>query len=401
MDLRNQKTNFKRGGVSMFIVVIACTLIALMVASFMRITIRDNQNASNQDLSQSAYDSAQVGVEDAKRFMTKYAAECANGYDMTNQDCVKMANALAGNSCNMLHANGAGVIANATGETKVQTSTSSKDGELDQAYTCVKITRDTADYIGQLTTGQSKIVPLRGTSGFNQIRLSWHSKEDLTNSDQPISLENVYSEDAALTTKEEWGQKINRPTVIKAQYFGYNSGITSLNQLDDNFSNDGNGLDEQIYYPASSNSTFARNRFVLPSSRRTDNSSSTQHLSLVKCSPNLTTQTYACSTVIYLGHTVNPSDTAFVRLTPIYKNANFKVELLDVSGRVVNFNGVQPEVDSTGRANDKYRRVQSRVEFVDQNFPVPDFAIQLEDANQAFCKNFWVTNTRNGNLDCK
>jgi hypothetical protein len=52
------------------------------------------------------------------------------------------------------------------------------------------------------------------------------------------------------------------------------------------------------------------------------------------------------------------------------------------------FVGVQARVDSTGRANDLFRRVEARIELVDIYFPLPDYSVQ---ANTDIVKNFWVT----------
>ena len=90
-----------------------------------------------------------------------------------------------------------------------------------------------------------------------------------------------------------------------------------------------------------------------------------------------------------------------MRLTPIYRGADFKAELLDDNNNLVFFDGVQPKVDSTGRANTQFRRVESRISLEDQNFPLPEFALQLEDDGQPLCKDFWVTNKTNSGMDCK
>ena len=104
---------------------------------------------------------------------------------------------------------------------------------------------------------------------------------------------------------------------------------------------------------------------------------------------------------IGLNHNVLTGDNAFLRLLPIYRDTDFKIELLDERQRIVKFNGVQPKVDSTGRANDRFRRVESRLEFNDSNIPVPDFAVESEDTSQPFCKSFWVSHLKNGGWECK
>ncbi|MBQ3409759.1 hypothetical protein IJG66_00140, partial [Candidatus Saccharibacteria bacterium] len=61
---------------------------------------------------------------------------------------------------------------------------------------------------------------------------------------------------------------------------------------------------------------------------------------------------------------------------------------------VVEFTGVQTKVDSTGRANDLFRRVETRIELVDTYFPYPEFAIQMTGAGEEskIQKSFWVSN---------
>jgi hypothetical protein len=73
-------------------------------------------------------------------------------------------------------------------------------------------------------------------------------------------------------------------------------------------------------------------------------------------------------------------------LSALYNGAHYQVELLK-AGTPVLFDHVQPEVDSTGRANDMFRRVKSRIEFK-SDFTYPEAAIDIEGD---LCKNFIVT----------
>jgi hypothetical protein len=111
----------------------------------------------------------------------------------------------------------------------------------------------------------------------------------------------------------------------------------------------------------------------------------------IYCQESLPEGGYACTTLITLPEPIGGGDrTAFLRLTPLYNDAHFRVTLLR-SGTVVNFNGVQPKVDSTGRANDLFRRVVSRVDLIDTSFPYPEAAVEVTGN---FCKDFSVTDTQ-------
>ena len=383
-----KQNNFKKGGVSMFIVIVTCVLVALLTASFVRMVNRDLSNASRQDLSQSAYDSAQAGVEDAKRFVRIWNTDCRSGFDTGTDRCARMNAALERNTCNTLNSAGIGAE---TGETRIQTTSGTginNDLALDQAYTCVRIQANTPDFLGVIADGSSKNVPLRAVGGFNQVEISWYSERDLT---QPNNTNvNLPAPDGgrySLPSKEEWNRAVHRPPVMKAQFMGYTGG--GLAALDDGvFAVNGNGLNERIYYPT----TFGNRTDTLPIARRTGDGASTNDLTAVRCKNNIAGGGYACVTTVNLRHTVAQGNIAFLRLTPIYSGVNFKVRLLN-NGEYVNFNGVQPIVDSTGRANDRMRRVESRIESEDLDFPIPEFAVQVDGDNQ-LCKDFWVTNSR-------
>jgi hypothetical protein len=381
---------FKNGGVSMFLVIAACLMVSIIVASFVRLMIRDQQQAINQDLSQSAYDSAQTGVEDAKRFYQKYVQDCQNGANApTGSDCEKMKASFdkttmdSTKGCYTLST--AGIAENGK-ETPIQSSKGSNGkNNLDQSYTCVKIYKETSDFAGKLNENGSRIIPLKGVTDFNKVRISWFSEQD--KSGKTLELPNV----TELPAHEKWQSDNTKitPSLMRMQFFRYAPG-TDLAALDGNFTNSATGANTLFGYPSSVGSTSLD---LLAKDNRRNGSAAPN---AIKCQPNDSTNAFYCSVDVQVG-TVLPTDSAFLRLTAYYNSADFEVRLFKGNDSVL-FDGVQPKVDSTGRANSLFRRVESRLEFADPNVPLPDFAAAGTDESAAngLCKDFWVTNITNG-----
>ncbi|MEP6710675.1 MAG: hypothetical protein ABJA64_03065, partial [Candidatus Saccharibacteria bacterium] len=153
----------QRGAVSLFIVVFSALLVTVVTVGFIQIMLRNQQEATTADLSQSAYDSALAGVEDAKRVLVAGATLDPNA-------CDSVAKALDASS--------------AGDETKIQQSEGDK--ALSQAYTCVKVERDTDDFAGKGLGGeqQSVVIPLKGQTAFNKVEISW----GLADADQTATL---------------------------------------------------------------------------------------------------------------------------------------------------------------------------------------------------------------------
>ena len=64
------------GAVSLFAVIFGAMLLTIVTIGFIKLMIMDQRQSSNNDLSQSAYDAALAGVEDAKRVVR--AAQTGN-----------------------------------------------------------------------------------------------------------------------------------------------------------------------------------------------------------------------------------------------------------------------------------------------------------------------------------
>ncbi|MDO5481354.1 MAG: hypothetical protein Q4F60_03360, partial [Candidatus Saccharibacteria bacterium] len=73
--MRNFKTRV--GAASFYVVVFTTTLFTVITMSFIRLMVYETTRTINNDLSNSAYDSALAGVEDAKIALLKYQS-CIN-----------------------------------------------------------------------------------------------------------------------------------------------------------------------------------------------------------------------------------------------------------------------------------------------------------------------------------
>lgn len=368
-----------RGVASIFVVVFSTMIISIIVIGFTSVMIRDQSQASDYDLSQGAYDSATAGVEDAKRSIAKYLNSCDINSNAPTTTCARMASALQ--QCNsnayILYGDNSGK------ETTVETT--ENDKALDRAYTCVKTTLDTVDYVSALSSDQSNLLPLRGEGDFSKLQISWFDSSDIGDS-VATSASNVSLRSLAgglpLLLRSNWPS--NRPAVLRAQIIQYGATF-KLTDFDDNGSDGSSDVNTIFMYPVAGSSS-SETSMVSRDVRR----SGTKTAWPVTCRSSLATGGYACTAIIDLPNAVSAGDKeAYLNLKALYNKSSYKIELLNDAGVVVKFKGVQPEVDSTGRANDIFRRVSARLESgVGASAYIPDSAV---DVTSNFCKTFLVT----------
>ncbi len=259
------------------------------------------------------------------------------------------------------------------------------DAALQQAYTCVKMKLNSPDYLGTLDSSQSRVVPLRGTAAFNRVTLEWFTKSNLKNATDSINLPSDVQ--PQLPKLSEWPE--NRPAFLRSQLIQYGKEFT-LSDFD-NASDGRSNANTLFLYPSRLDTSSGNNTFDFMSDVR--RSQSTGVLQQVKCNEDLTEALYACKATLLLPEPINPSEDgirggAYLRLNGIYNAGNdFRVKLYNNTTQV-DFAGVQAVVDSTGRANDQFRRVESRVELDVSIFPYPDAAI---DITGNLCKDFLIT----------
>ncbi len=359
----------QQGAVSIFAVIFAALLLTVITIGFMKLMIGEQRRAIDSDLSQSAYDAALAGVEDAKRVVRA----CAEGK-------VEACQALeAANDCRVVARAGVAGDINDS-ETVIQTNAESGK-EFSQAYTCVNIAMDTPDFLYEAVENRSQVIPLRAGSDFDAIRVEWFMQKDIGEENDPTAPPSG----GLIPPKDSWGAYT--PPLMRLQLItpGHNFQMTDL---------DSSATSQTAFLQPSSLSTSGgATNFDVDMSygsrpRSTDPSGVYDNTTTpVVCSKAFANDAYACRATLSLGRTVaaNDSVNALLRLNSVYRGANVRVSL-QMGGTPVNFRGIQPSIDSTGRASSLFRRIEARLQIGD-DFPYPNYAI---DVAGGVCKNFSV-----------
>ena len=394
--MKSTRTNRSQSGaVSLFIVVFAILLMSVITISFLRIMTNDQSKASSNDLAQSAYDSSQAGVEDAKRALVWYRANCMSAaapatcaaFISSADDCnvgIRLAGVVKTDD---IASAGGGT---GTGEIRVQQSTTvdasgeSTDKALDQAYTCVTMQLNTDDYLGALAAHESALIPIVTTAATSNVTVEWFSREDVSNTNGTVYPSSTVGSQPLLQ-QADW--PTDRPSVLRTQFMqvGDSFRLSDFDATNDDSESNANTI---FLYPTTNGNTTSS--LVGRDIRRDSSGDTTPDTSSatplpVRCVTSVASGGYACSITLQLPTPIGGGDAeiAYLRLTSFYVGTHFRVSLGGAQ-----FEGVQPIVDSTGRANDVFRRVQSRIDLYDTSFPYPDAAV---DTAGNFCKDFGVT----------
>ena len=342
----NKKNRFKQGAASFYMVAIATLVLVVIATSFAAIIIAEINRTSNNDLAQSAYDAAMAGVEDARLAYYNYencvkdntgADRCAEQYLGNADDCNSFVESLGRDNNG-----GAGV--------KVQEGS---ENDMEQVYTCVKISKKN-DYARDLNDDNPTVVVKVkladgiDASSIKAIRMSWGYKtsEDMSMDTLPPMLEVGLLQASNSFTMDDFammkGDETNRGTVFLQPVS--DGGATEIDQ---------NG------FLKSNDKTVLNGPYE------------------VHCNGDMEPQ---CSVTIDLPDPVGGerSNDNFVVMWSLMggaggNNVSVVMELLCNDGGCGSVDGgggsssvadldMQVGVDSTGRANDLYRRVSVRLE---------------------------------------
>jgi len=375
----------ERGGVSIFIVIFTALLVTIVTASFAQLMVRNQQQAIANDLSQSAYDSALAGVEDAKRALIRLQ-ECENN-DNKYADCSRLRSALESDSCNSLGDTQAGVVRFKDGEVQVG------DKELNQAYTCVKVQLDTPNYRGDgLAPGVPVVIPLQTKGSVDTVRISWFSKADLDKASSYSAETASFPSGVPPLTLPQSGDEAGQwpttaPALLRAQLIQFKKGDITLSDFDERGTPNARTL---FLYPFNTGSTPGTRDFGDDERRDTTRQN---ELVPATCSASFEFDgSFACQVILRLPELAGGGEReAYLQLQTYYQQfTSFDVVPLGEDEEPVEFDGVQPQVDSTGRASSLFRRVRASISLRNDgvNLPYPDAALSL---NGDLCKNFFVT----------
>lgn len=169
----NTYSSTKKGVASLYVVIFATILFGVITLSFIRIILSESKQSSNDDLSQSAYDSALAGVEDAKIAVNRYYQCMNNGGNLNSCGF----DTLFGGDCDDFKLKEY-LGYDYEGEVLIQESNSNNS---DQAYTCTILSNIVSDYRSTLTSDtRTRVVPLGiGATSLSQVKtieFRWYSE---------------------------------------------------------------------------------------------------------------------------------------------------------------------------------------------------------------------------------
>lgn len=355
---RLSQRNDKQKGVSaIFIVIFAALLLSLISISFIGLMVSEQGRSIDDEQSQGAYDAALAGIEDGKRALI----ECERGGNP--QACT----AVAAKECNTVQKANIGI---ASGVSEVEVNSGATD--LNMAYTCVVVSRETPDYLGRVSSGTrgggdaQLVIPLRtGGASITSVVVRWFSENDV---DGPISLPTGI----LLPAFADW--PISQPPIMRTQLIQYNEGDMSDVDFDE-------GANASTLYLMPSGDVASTTAVSFGFDARRTGSATPSRITCAD--PGI--GGYACEAKLELP-TLTGTRVAYLRLSSFYNNADVQVVMKNSLDATVPFSDVQPSIDATGRANDLFRRIETRVEFGSE-FPYPRAAVDITDD---FCKTFSV-----------
>lgn len=419
--MKRIKEKFKSGAASFYIVAFSTLILIIIATSFAVAIVAEVTRSSNDDLSQSAYDAALAGVEDAKlTFMNyqncvnsgaNYADELSGNVDVTCQDIVYWMNHP---NCDMVgHILGRVGKTSEGGEVLVEETENSSDSgnnEMNQAYTCVTIKTKLNDYRASLSSmNPYRIVKVdldkANASDIKAVKISWFLNGgtlalDYTNytsgrvAFQPLNLVNASTPPTIAVELIQTAQNFTMAQ-LNGTTTGGKTDRATVYLVPTGSASHATGTTQT--YVGAYDSTNHRNQLSAAQIAATNDHKKDLPFT-VYCPGDTVTDEYVCSATLNLPDPIGGArskDTfMFVVSLPYGQpETDFSLEFICADGKdcgsavagggsmgdtsIASLNGVQVLIDSTGRANDLFRRVEVRLEPADNAFAYPFYAVQV------------------------
>ena len=317
MKLKNLMTKKDENGLAAIIIVtVLIVLLSLITVGFSRLMSRSTNDSLNNQLSASAGYAAQSGVNDALKYIKdQYTA------DPTSQ--------VSANSCNQL-LNGA-----LADQTNISTDGTTK-------VTCLLVNPTPKDLVyQQIPEDGSQVVKLNTSASLDSLMVSWRSNDN-TKRGFPAGL--------SLTSIDSWGT--NNPILRVSLYPIPQSKLVA-----------GVAAKTFFLFPRSASATFTHISSY-GGGAVADGSIVPVNCGNKSPAPFNGSADYDCNTTFdNLSSALAPSPTYFyVRLTPLYNNADLKIKANDSTKNALSFNHDQAVIDVTAKAGAAVKRVQERVD---------------------------------------
>ena len=391
--------SFKQGATSIYAVIISMLLLTVITVSFIKIAVTEAQRTAADELSQSSYDSALAGVEDAKLALKQYY-NCKNAKTVQNTAgddlCPQIITAIEkGFASPTDYCDG---ISQALGraaegvEVPIQESEEAKNN-FEQAYTCVMLNNRLDDFRSQLdasTPMRAIALKTNNADSVTGIKIAWHNIDD----DGPFNFTNQ-------TYFAKNQPTVAAPTVLSAHIVQTSKDFT-LEQFDDSEGDRTNNA-TVVLKPVENGSNYVTAQTLIKSNKHEQ----TNVPQAITCNKS---GEFACVVSLVLpkprGDGVRRGDTFYLFLSLPYEQptTTFSVQLCtdtdsrpgacqlsDGSRSIAPFIDSQIAVDSTGRANSMYTRVEARLEFNDLYAPLPEHALYSLSQSGGIDKDFYVT----------
>lgn len=415
----------RKGAASLYVVIFATILFGIITLSFIRIILSESTQTTNDDLSQSAYDSALAGVEDAKVAIDRYY-QCLSSTDPSvdcKRDTLFKQNCQESGDKNVIGLAQYLYPSYVEGEVKIQES-SSATNSAEQAYTCVIISDITDDYRSTLTSDtRTRVVPIsingNKLDNIERIEFSWYSEvngtvfKNLDNNGKFSTLSYAttpptISLSILATTKNfdinsfNSDSNLNFSTAVLLPS-SYNAPDSFKSEIldDGSFPADNKEVDKE--------NTISSDIIKQNAQASSGNSSSINNPKLVYCTHSEFACTVSLEITEYLKAVSKAGGANDTNWGEYIRNGNLMLVVSMPYGDIVTdfvvrvyekgetdpsqFDKVQIKVDSTGRANQLVRRVETRLDPADIFFPYPQYALELTgDSNDPLKKYFWITN---------